>query len=409
MTQNFNFSPEPGQLDRFENGALAGYITQTAFPGTASTVTLEFFAHGIVVASGHASRNDADQNGNVPFSIPVQRFPEVAVPCRITAHVVETDEPLATYVKLESIEHVWQGLLSCQACLDGVEQGAVRIRISGNASPLEDPTFELSDGSHSLSVDQNVETDASGDQIVSIDLPSRLLDGTAHDIQIIHAQSRLPVSQQPLKLRLELDESHSISNHILLKRIEELERLAQDSYSRVFNDFALALYRHIDTVTLNQRANLEREMAALRSALSGKEIALPQTERPTQTYVDLADPVRGYGLLSLIDGVGRKVGHVSGVLWPGMVAQAMELTVTGHEDSFARRDIAQLFVNGHAVQSRLVTPEEGGAPAMIATVAMEMIRTDSNLVEFRLADDIAIDGHDVILTSISFRPLEASE
>lgn len=409
MTQNFNFSPEPGQLDRLENGALAGHITLAAFPGDASTVTLEFFAHGIVIASGHASRKDADENENVPFSISVQRFPEVAIPCRITAHIVETDEPLATYVKLNSIEQLWQGLLSCRAHLDGVEQGAIRIRISGNSPPLESPTFELSDGSHILPANQTVEIDATGEQIISIDLPARLLDGTTHDIRIIHSQSRLPVSQHPLRIRLELDESHAVSTHMLLKRIEELERLAKDSYSLVFNDFALALYRHIDTVTLNQRANLEREMAALRSALSGEGVALPEPELPTQSHVDLTGPVRGYGLLSPIDGIGRKVEKVSGILCPGMVARTMELSVVANEDRFAQLEAAQLFVNGHVVPSRLGKTDDSAASTLIAHVAMETIRTDSNLVELRLANEGATDGDDIVLASISFQPLEASE
>lgn len=387
-------SESAGILEDFRDGRLTGWLEPGAVSG--GTATVEVWGQGIRFASGPAAAQ-TDAEGRHPFAIPATRFPGFDLPCELRARVVETDRTLVSRVTLGSLDDLWARMVPFRCRISGVRHGHVYLAIEGEADA---PVFEIREGRTVLGVSDAPEMDAEGVETCRIALPDSVFDGLEHRLSVLHRDSGLPVQTAPLSLRLEVQTGPVPGTRHLLARIEQIERNLDRRYGEVFNHFAMQLYRHVDAVTLTQRSNFEREIAALRRLLVSEAITvepdpeasgtdLPAEAEPSETTIPFDEGVQGYGIHAVQYNSGgkgfRMVAPSWGLLLPGFGSGERDLIIQG-----LRRPYPEVFdgiecrFNEQLLEPTLYLNPKSESWNITVRIPSGLTRPDSNVLELRL-------------------------
>lgn len=390
MTEALTKPTTAGRLNKLEQGRFSGDINLTDRLGSLPKLTIEVLAHGIALTRHQIVPEGRD--GVQPFSFALAGFPDVGLPCTLRARIVETDTLLACDLVLSSLEDVWHRMMPFQVSIEDIRHNLLVLRVEGTLTEV--PRFELFDwGEPIASSVSDAEVFARGGEHQVILLPKTLLDGREHRLTIIHEGSGLPIRSRPILFRFEaqLDRESSISD--VAARLDRIERDLRMRFAEAFNAVAEPLYRHIDTITQNQRSNFEREIAAMRKLL-GLPASQEASPLPQEVTLHFGQAVTGYGIHDVQTlGSGkdcRYVAPISGFLMPG-VAPATKAII--HVQGLRRRSPevlngAILIVNGRPVNAKIYLNPKSGSWNISGPLSSGHLRQDKNLVELRLPNGI---------------------
>lgn len=390
MTEALTKFTTAGHLNKLEQGRFSGEINLTDRLGSLPKLTIEVLAHGIALTQHQITPEGRE--GVQSFSFALAGFPDVALPCALRARIVETDTLLACDIVLSSLEDVWRNMMPFQVSIEDIRHNILVLRVAGTITGI--PRFELFDwGEPIASSVSDAEIFARGGENQIILLPKTLLDGREHRLTIVHEGSGLPIRSRPILFRFEaqLDKESSISD--VAARLDRIERDLRMRFAEAFNAVAEPLYRHIDTITQNQRSNFEREIAAIRQLL-GLQAPPEATPLPQEVTLHFGDAVTGYGIHEVQTlGSGkdcRYVAPISGFLMPG-VAPASKAVI--HVQGLRRRfpevlNGASLIVNGRPVNAKIYLNPKSGSWNISGSLSSRDLRQDKNLIELRLPNGI---------------------
>lgn len=379
-----------GRLYRLEHSLFSGELNLTDRLGSLPKLTIEVLAHGIALTQHEIVPEG--QEGVQHFSFALSGFPDVALPCALRARVVETDTLLACDIVLSSLEDVWNNMMPFRVLIEDVQHNFLVLRIEG--AQTEVPGFQLFDWGEPIhSTVSDDEAYARGDECQVILLPKTLMDGREHRLTVIHTASGLPIRSRPIVFRFEanLDKEFSVAD--VAARVDRIERDLRLRFAEAFNAVAEPIYRHIDTITQNQRSNFEREIAAMRQLL-GLPVRQEAAPLPHEVTLQFGQDVTGYG----IHGVQkfapgkdcRYVAPISGFLMPGIAPLSKAYI---HIQGLRRRssevlDGAILLVNGRAVNVKIYLNQKSGSWNISGYLTSRDLRQDKNLVELRLPNGV---------------------
>lgn len=380
-----------GRLTGLERGILSGEITLDPALSALSELTIEVFAHGILAASAKV-RMTAGQDGVLPFSVPLGKFPQVTLPCTLAARVAETDTIFDSGVELKGFEDLWRGVMAFSARIEKVSYNRILVRATGAGRAAADHVFELRDWGDLVAISEFENAMADGSAIYALEVPDRLLDGTEHRLSVIHRGSGLPLTAHPLHMRLDMRADPQPVLRDVIERLADVERQLRERYADAFNGLATELYRHIDVVTQNQRSNFEREIAAMRKLLSLPEREEVETIAAAMT-LPFDGPVSGYGVhrteTTSTGKAYRFVAPISGVLLPALRATAPKLRIQGirrHHDGAL--DGAKVLLNGTALKILPYVNKASESWNITADVPADLLRRDRNILELRLPNAV---------------------
>lgn len=380
-----------GRLTGLDRGILSGEITLDPALSALSEVTIEVFAHGILASSAKVHMA-AGQDGVLPFAVPLGKFPQVTLPCTLAARLAETDTIFDSAVELKGFEDLWRGVMSFTARIEKVSYNRILVRATGTGRSAADHVFELRDWGDLVAISEFESAMADGAAIHALEVPDRLLDGTEHRLSVIHRGSGLPLTAHPLHMRLDMRADPQPVLRDVIERLTDIERQLRERYADAFNGLATELYRHIDVVTQNQRANFEREISAMRRLLS-----LPEREEPLPLAASVTlpfdGPVSGYGVLKVEQtGTGkayRFVSPISGILLPALRATAPKLRIQGiRRNHDGALDGAKVLLNGTALKILPYVNKASESWNITADVPPDLLRTDRNILELRLPNAV---------------------
>ena len=380
-----------GRLTGLERGVLTGELPLDSALRGHGSLTIEAFAHGIRTASALVPVQGAEGD-LLAFRLPITGFPQVTLPCTLTARIVETDTVLDSAMTIETLEQLWQQIMPFTARVEKLTYNRVVVRVTGLKSAPADQIFELRNWGDPVAISELDAELADGTALYVIALPERLLDGGEHRLSVVHRGSGLPLSAQPIHLRFDLRSDPQPVLREVLDRVTDIERQLRERYAEAFNGLAAELYRHIDTVTQNQRANFEREIAAMRKLLGLQEqpaTATAAAPLPATVTIPFEGKVNGYGIyateLTTTGKAFRFVSPICGFLLPAIQAEKPRLRVQGirrlHD---AALDGAKLFVNGTPVDCLPYINRASESWNITANVPPALLRTDRNMIELRL-------------------------
>lgn len=381
-----------GKLDALDRGVLKGEIRLDDRLRRLPGLTIEVLAHGITLRT-HSLAVPADAADVLPFAFEFAGFPDVTLPCDLRARIIETDSLLESAVRLESIEDVWRTLMPFSVHLEQVQHNLLTLRLEEHvpgAVQGNRPVFQLRDWGR-LVATSTLLRDKSA-TLSAIVLPDWLLDGNEHRLSIVHQQSGLPVTAQPILLRLDIQTEPGPTLPDLAQRLARIETAVQERHAEVFASMATPLYRHIDTMIQNQRGNFERETAALRRLLGVADANTADTEALSEVRLDFAGPVIGFGVHDVQHTATgkpfRQIGALAGFLLPGLRDGQATLHVQGIRRAHpGALDQASLAVNGHPVPMTLYLNPKSESWNITAQLGRGLLRPDRNLVELRLPQE----------------------
>ena len=391
MTEALTKTMTAGRLNRLEQGRFSGEIILTDRLASLPRLTIEVLAHGIALTR-HQIVPEGREGGQL-FSFALSGFPDVALPCALRARIVETDTLLACDIVLSSLEDVWHGMMPFQVSIEDIRHNLLVLRVEGALTEI--PRFELFDwGEPIASSVSDAEIFSRGGEHQIILLPKTLLDGREHRLTVVHEGSGLPIRSRPILFRFEaqLDREFSLSE--VAARLDRIERDLRMRFAEAFNAVAEPLYRHIDTITQNQRSNFEREIAAMRQLL-GLQMPQETAALPQEVTLKFGQEVTGYGIHGVQKfGPGkdcRYVAAISGFLMPGMAPTSKAYI---HIQGLRRRspevlDGAVLIVNGRPVNAKVYLNQKSGSWNISGPLTSRDLRQDRNLIELRLPNGVS--------------------
>lgn len=379
-----------GTVTGFESGTVSGALTLGPDHAHLDTVTVEIYAHGILATLGRVAVAGHSVGDQVPFRLPVKRFPRVSLPCDLRAQILETGEVLESDITVASLEALWGAMVPFRARVGRVSQRQIIVEVSGELLHPDAEVFELREAGELLEISSPSGQDRSGNTLFSIPLPDAILDGNEHKLFVSHRGSSLPVNVEPVSVMLNLALEPQPTVQDLIGRVEAVERRVRESYAEAFNGLALELYRHIDTVLLKQRSNFEREVATLRRMLGQEEAEAPSAAAlPEKVLLPLADDVVGYGLSEVQQSSTgkryRSAGARFGIVLDPVANAPAQLVLQGlrraHDTVL---EGAELYVNGTRIEASSYISPRSESWNVTADLPADVLRQDRNLIELRL-------------------------
>lgn len=385
MSDTSKITGATGTLTSLKNGVVSGLITLDDNASAPPDLTIEVSAHGIVFASHTLAGASIGADGS--FSFQINSFPGVALPCNLRARIVETDTVLDTDIAITNLEDLWTCMIPFSVTIEEIQHNAITLKVEG--TPDVQPVFRLLNWGKPISTSTHYPQAGSTSTHHMIPLPYTLLDGSEHRLSIVHEQSGLPVSSSPISLRLQIQTENTPMLGDVLYRLEALEKNVAKRYADAFNAVTVPIYRHIDTVTMYQRSNFEREISAMRRLLAIEE-AETAPETVTQSMADFGGPVIGYGVHGMeTTSTGKTFRSVSaawGVLVEGITPAPARLVVQGlRRRSDSVLDNAKVLLNGVSIPVQIYLNPKSESWNITADVPAALTRADRNLVELRLS------------------------
>ncbi|MCU0906728.1 MAG: hypothetical protein MUF73_04605 [Rhodobacteraceae bacterium] len=383
-----------GLLADFREGRIRIEIVADERVEPFDTLTVEVFAQGILMVS--AGVRTPRPGKTAPVSIPVDQFPRLALPCTLTARIVEIDAKLDGEIALTALDDLWSRMMPFRASLRGTAEG--RLLVGLDAAPVanEDLVFAVCEGTRTLGQMVLQGSDDRGFPLLAYDLPRSLLDGVPHQLTILHLRSQLPVTAAPVTVQLSIGATAQPDLATVASRLRALEKRVRERDADAYNSLAVELYRHIDGIIINQRDNFEREMAAMRAllGLAPQSAETPPT-LPEWFICDFAGPLQGYGFHPVehtrTGKPFRKVASHCGIVLPGLAPGATTLRVQGIRRPHDRAlDGGVLALNGVPLAVRSYINPNSESWNLTAVVPADLPRADLNLVEMRFPQ--AVEG-----------------
>lgn len=385
-----------GKLTSLEKGRLRGEVKLTEALRGKSAITLEVFAHGILLLSVRVKTAEA-KDGILPFDVALLKVPQIGLPVRFTARVVENDAALDSEVVLKSLADLWTRVMPFTAEVESMAHDCIVLRVAmiapDMAAGIGQPVFELRDWGDTIATSRLQTQLPDGSALHVIPLPDYLLDGRAHRLSIVHQDSGLPLSSKPIRLRLSFSADPQPSPREIMTRLATVERQMQERHAEAFNGIAVELYQHIDTMLQNQRSNFEREVAAMRKMLGMVQEASRHPALPEAVMLSFAESVSGYGIhkvqTSSTGKLFRFVSPICGFLLPAIRAESAQLRIQGLRRSHPEAlKGAKLAVNGKPLPISPYLNKTSESWNISVVVPGDLLRSDHTLVELRLPNGV---------------------
>lgn len=384
-----------GQLVDFREGRIRGRIIPDVRMAAFASLTLEIFAQGILFVSAAVPR--PGMGAPAGFSISVERFPRLTLPCTLTARVAEIDARLDGEILLETLEDVWGRMMPFRATLRRPVGGRILVEVNATLVASEDQLFAIYDETGYLGAMELQGGEEQQCPVFAFDLPQSLLDGLPHQLSIIHQRSQLPVTAAPVVVQLTIDSKAPDDLRSLAARVKSLEARSRELQADAVNVLAVELYRHIDRLIINQRNNFECEVSAMRALLG----LTPQSNTDAQIVPDrlrceFGAALIGYGLhpaeRTSTGKVFRHVASRCGIVLPPLATGAAFLRVQGitrpHDGAL---NDAMLSINGVVVEAKPYLNPKSESWNLTAEVPAGVLRSERNLLEMRFTQAASRD------------------
>lgn len=399
-----------GKLEKLERGLLLGYVNVSDQLRGLSSATIEVFAHGIPVCTQNVPLG---AKASIPFAFPLTGFPDVALPCTLRARIVETDTVLESSVELSSPEEIWPRMMPFKVVIDDkLDFDTIVLRVEGAADVQ--PVFELRDWGRPVATSESVKSLDARKKKVVLRFPREMFDGNEHRLTIVHKASGIPVTTQPIFVRLDVRTQPGLTLSDVAARLEKIEGDLRLRFAEAFHAAALPLYHHVDNVVLNQRSNFEREISSLRRLIGLDDAPRVPQPLPTDVTVSFEDVVAGYGVLKLQNTATGKcfryVAPQAGFLLPGFAAVPARLRIQGIRRSHpGALDGAVYVLNGVPLRGTVYCSSNSESWNITADVPSQLLRPDKNLLELRLPNGVGEKetDHAVGILFVSLTSIEA--
>lgn len=379
-----------GRLTEISRGLCRGEIVISDVLGQHDAIDIEIFACGIRAGQERLPLPSDLSGRHLSFAVPIERFPDVKFPCRLTGRIVQTDMALESDVNITGRLALWSCLLPFPARADMSKENQITVYASDLIADGETEIFELCEGETSLALSRVEGINDVGETTISLTTPPTVLINGSQSLSLVHRASGVALALDalpPAPMPLERPEYGD-----LVQRVERLEAALDHAYSDAFLKFALDIYRHIDLVTMVQRANFDREMAAMRkTAAFAPPADRPAEKVPSEIHIDLAGDILGYGLKApetAKDGKSyRPIEPACGILMPGIrieKAETWALRIQGIRlsDPDLLKDI-HLRLNGHDIEPDLYRKPKATSWNITSWFSANLLLPTRNLLELR--------------------------